>query len=380
MIDTIVMSIPMGEFKIMDYDKFSPSARGLFEPPYYRLGGRGYFECFLNPAKGAEYAPRLTLSKRIRSSGFSIALKIELSLPKLLFGNNFDELDDGDFDALVGKLCYKLAEVGIIITPDNLATATITGIHYGKNIILTGKASANLIIRMLAKLNISKRLDAGHTDFRNDGQAVRYHTNTYELTFYDKVRDLEQAKISEKRAIEQDNKVQLELFSRAELKAIEVLRMECRLNTRKNIKSMLEKCEIRNRDLTFKDLFCKDISRAVLMWFWDDFIQPDLGILLLAERDIKATFTRLKMTGMKEMDILKSCGALYFVKEHGIRGFRENLASKGNTFARINKTLKDVDLRDNYICDCFKAVQFKILEFSRIKLADYKEFMITSKP
>lgn len=375
MIDTIVLSIPMGEFKIMDYDKFAPSARGLFEPPFYRLGGRSYFECFLNPAKGAEYAPRLTLSKRMRAGGFSIALKIELSLPKLLFGNNFDELDDCDFDAVVGRLCYKLAEMGVIITPDKLIDSTVTGIHYGKNIILTGKTTANLIIRMLSKLNISKRLDAGHTDFRNDGQAVRYHTNTYELTFYDKVRDLEQAKTSEKRAIETDNQMQFDLFNRAELKQIEVLRMECRLNTRKNIKNMMSKCGIAVKDATLGELFHKDIARAVLMRFWDDYVEPDLGMVLLAELDIKTTFTRLKLMGMKEMDILKSLGALLFVKQYSIRELKAMLANRGNTFARINKTLRDVDLQDNYLLECFKIIKSDISEFNRVKLADYKELL-----
>ena len=223
---------------------------------------------------------------------------------------------------------------------------------------------------MLSKLNISKRLDAGHTDFRNDGQAVRYHTNTYELTFYDKARDLEQAKISEKRALETDNKMQLDLFSRTELKKMEVLRMECRLNTSKNI---LTKCNLSINNLTLRELFKKSIARAVLIHFWLNYIEPNLGIVLQSEKDIKATFLRLKMAGMKEMDILKSCGALFFVKEHGVRGLKDALASRGNTFARINKMLCNIDLRDNYMTDCFRAIKRDILDFNQVKLADYKD-------
>jgi hypothetical protein len=372
MIDTAVLSVPMGDFEIIDYDKFDPSARGLFEPPFYRLGSHGHFDCKLNPLKGAEYAPRLTLSKRILTGGFSVALKIELSLPKLVFGNNFDELDESDFETVINRLCYKLAENGVIITPDKLANAAVTGIHYGKNIILTDITTANMIIKIMSKLNISKRLDAGHTDFRNDGQAVRYHTNTYELTFYDKARDLEQAKISEKRSMERDNLTQFDLFNRVELKQIEVLRMECRLNTRKSIKSMLTQCGIPFTDMTLRELFNKSVARAILMHFWEKFVEPDLGIVLLAEKDIKATLTRLKMTGMKEMDALKSLGALYFVKEHGIRCLKESLDSRGNTFARINKILKDADLRDKYLCDCFRQIRSDVLLMNRVALADYR--------
>ena len=107
MIDTVVLLIPWEDFKIMDYGTFSPSARGMFEPPYYSLS-RGSFNCIQYPTKSdlieGNYKPRLTLSKRLVCGGYSIALKIEFSAPKLLFGNNFEELKDNDFEAVVIKL------------------------------------------------------------------------------------------------------------------------------------------------------------------------------------------------------------------------------------------------------------------------------------
>ena len=373
MIDTIVISVPIENVVIKDYDVFSPSARGLFEPPYYKLGSRAHFSCVLNPSKLSEYAPRLTLSKRMRAGGFSIALKIELSLPKLMFGNNFDELDDSDLFDLISRLCYKLAENGIIIKPDVLLNTDITGIHYGKNVILTGHATASSIIKILAKLNISKRLDAGHTDFRNDGQAVRFHTNHYELTFYDKMKDLEQAKISEFRAIENDNAVQLDLFSNTIRKSeIEVLRIECRLNNRRNIKVMLDKCKITVENLTFKDLYSKDISTKVLKYFWDNSVESSLNIVILSARSVENTYLQLRMKGLKEMDALKCCGALMFVKENGIRSLKQNLAKNGNTFYRINNTLKTIDFQDNYMYSCFQMIKQAIYENKRIKLDEYK--------
>lgn len=53
------------------------------------------------------YLPRLTLIKAIRNGGFSILLKIEFSIPKLLYCNNFDEVEESDF----GEICWKLQEV-----------------------------------------------------------------------------------------------------------------------------------------------------------------------------------------------------------------------------------------------------------------------------
>jgi len=365
----------MGNFEIMDYDKFTPSAHGLFKAPFYGLGARAHFECHLNPAKDDEYAPRLTLSKRMRAGSFSIILKIELSLPKLLFGNNFEELSDTDFPRIIEKLCYKLAENGVIVTPDTLKTAQITGIHYGKNIVLTNITTANLIIRTLAKLNISQRLDAGHTDFRNDGHAVRYHTNTYEFTFYDKAKDLAQARISERRALESDNRVQLGLFDVKELRTIEVLRMECRLNTRHSIRTVLGKCGITVQALTFEALFSKNIAQAVLLYFWETFVEPDLGLVLLAEHDIQTTFTKLQISGMKEIDILKCCGALIFIRNHGIRSLRESLGRQSNAFARIKKLLSSIESQQDYLLNCFKLIKQALLSFEQVKLADYQTAM-----
>lgn len=41
MIDTIALTLNEGMFTIVEHDKFSPSTRGLYSPPYYTLGGRG---------------------------------------------------------------------------------------------------------------------------------------------------------------------------------------------------------------------------------------------------------------------------------------------------------------------------------------------------
>ena len=108
MIDTIVLTIPEDKYTILDHDKFSPSTKGLFESPYYRLGSRSNFNCKQNPTKTellkGIYRPRLTVTKRIRKGYFDIPLKIEFSIPKLIYGNNFDELSDTDFSDIILKL------------------------------------------------------------------------------------------------------------------------------------------------------------------------------------------------------------------------------------------------------------------------------------
>ena len=68
----------------------------------------GLFKAVANPSsenkKKGIYQPRLTYTERPVRGGKNYELAIELSLPKLMFNNNFSELDDADFEAVVKNL------------------------------------------------------------------------------------------------------------------------------------------------------------------------------------------------------------------------------------------------------------------------------------
>jgi hypothetical protein len=133
MLDTIALTLDQMQFEILEMDRFSPSARGLFQPPYYALGGRGNFSCYQNPTKteiaNGTYKPRLTLTKRMVQGGYSITLRVEFSAPKLLLGNNFDELESHDFGKVLYKLHGRLKEMGVRVAADVLRYARVSAIH-----------------------------------------------------------------------------------------------------------------------------------------------------------------------------------------------------------------------------------------------------------
>ena len=82
------------------------------------------------------YKPHLTLTHRMGIHGRAEnVLRIELSLPKLLFGNNFDELQHKDFAAIIDKLVAVLSTMGVTVTAEALAHAPVeferlNGSHY----------------------------------------------------------------------------------------------------------------------------------------------------------------------------------------------------------------------------------------------------------
>lgn len=271
MIDTIVLTLNRAAFSIIKPEKFVPAAHWACE----YLSFTKNLQSKQNPIKkellNGIYKPRLTLYNRtVQTSGLGPYLRIELSLPKLFFGNNFSELRLKDFQSLAKKLVVILSEMGIQTTIDALASASVSVIHYSKNIALTDGSTPYHYIQKIKEANIKLSLDTNQTDYRNEGYVYKWHTNTYEVVFYDKIKDLEKAKISEKRALEKDNVLQFSLLHAfKKRKKFELLRMEVRLNTRKKIKQLFKKLNIR-ADLTFKKLFKPAISKKILLHYLDE--------------------------------------------------------------------------------------------------------------
>ena len=88
MIDTIVLILTPDSFAVTNPNLFEPSAHWIFSKDF-----KGSIRSIQNPHKRelAEgiYKPRLTLTNRFSRDGMQASLKIELSLPKLFFGNNY---------------------------------------------------------------------------------------------------------------------------------------------------------------------------------------------------------------------------------------------------------------------------------------------------
>jgi hypothetical protein len=380
MIDTIVLTIPKDKYTILDHNKFDPSTIGLFESPYYRLGARGNFKCTQNSTKTelqkGIYKPRLTITKRIRKGFFDIPLKIEFSIPKIIYGNNFDEIQDNDFDNVIKILKIKLNEMGIIINNMDLINSQVSAIHFSKNIALTDYSTCSMIINELSKINLTKRLDLDKTSYRNEGQIIHYHCNSYEIVIYNKIKDLEQSRISEKRSIESDNLIQLNLFDNLKIeKPFEVLRIEVRLNTREKIKQVLKTVNI-TTEITFKNLFNKDISKNVVCYYWQN-IESDINICSI---DVKSPSNTLGMIinsniGIKPSKALKLLSAIIIGQEVGFRTLRNilNLNGKNNDYwYKLLKELKEVTFPKGQKYQSIKEISKSIRSFAPLSLKYYQ--------
>lgn len=293
MIDTVVLILAKDQFTITNPDAFTTSARWTFKD-YAAHGMQSKQNPTARELKAGIYKPRLTLRNGIDAHGvFTLTLKIELSLPKLLFGNNFQELRQKDFDAVTQKLVATLSVMGVTTNVEALEHAPVSAIHYGKNIQLTDGSTPYHFISKIKEANITLTRDTNQTDFRNEGHCYKWHCNAYEVLFYDKIKDLEKAKTSVKRAIEKDSAVQLHLFDALrKKKKFEVLRMEVRLNKRTKIKQLFEGLNIKS-DLTLKSLFKPATAKKVLLHYLDELETQRPALLDMRFTNDKSLLTAL---------------------------------------------------------------------------------------
>jgi len=345
MIDTITLRLNEPEFKISNHKKFSPSSEGLFFPPYSKMGGKAYLDCYQNPTRkelqNGDYRPQLTLRKTWVDGIPRIFLYIQFSAPKVIYNNNFDELTDEDFGYLADRLQSKLAVMGVLTTSKDIINAPVVKIHYGKNILLTPFVIPYMITKEAGKIDFDLRYDLAEKDYMNSGQSVRFHTKEFEFILYDKKKDLEKAKNGE-RSIEADSDVQLNLFEKfIPKKSFEILRIEARLNTTQKIKKELN---LSQEELTFKRLFKSDIAIGILNKYWNIIIENYQ--LMNFDIENKEKFLASFIVNNKDSKIssaLSTYAFLEFSKELGIRRFRTILEHKYDKRswyslkARINK-------------------------------------------
>jgi len=297
MIDTIVLTLTQDMYQITQLDAFTPSAGWILKHSSAHYSG---IQSKQNPTKKellrGIYKPRLALAQYPTSrTTFEPMLKIELSLPKLVYGNNFDELSYKDFKQVTEKLVAVLATMGIVVARDTLAKASVAAIHYSKNIPLTDGSTPYHYINKMKEANVKLSLDTNQTDYRNEGHSYKWHCNSYEIAFYDKIKDLEKSQQSSRRAIEKDNELQRHLVKSFEMRhKLEFLRMEVRLNKRAKIKELFKELGIAAR-LTFKRLFKPAIAKRVLLHYLDKLESKRLALLDYTPKSDKALLVGLIM-------------------------------------------------------------------------------------
>ncbi len=296
MIDTVKLTMNLSKplrGSDLDFQLFREKAKGVIQ---------GIYNPTAKMKETGKYYPRLTYIERpVRSGGKSYQLAVEFSIPKLVFNNNFDELTDEDFPVVLKTLSGVLREMkSLWLFTCQIEKLEVSKIDYSRNIVLDNGMPVSYITNLVRRADISKVYDVEKDSFRNGGHIFHIHTNGLDIALYDKIEDLKQSIKSPKRAYEKDGLIQQNLIDAFNANTkLAVLRIEVRLNSKKQIRSMLEKVNIPSDDLTFGKLFSSDISRKIIEYHWQkilskipkaqlDFSKPEnILVKLLANDNVR---------------------------------------------------------------------------------------------
>lgn len=353
MVDTIKLLLTISDPLQLNGNGFSPTLAELVQSKKYNG------KAVLNPPKAyaamGKYMPRLTMHKRPSKSGPVYQLAIELSAPKMIFGNNFDEITEQHLDQLVTAIQDTLFElIGRKFFRGQLLQADLGAWHPCKNIVFLDFTAASTIINTIGKLDISQVYDFQHTNFR-DGHVAHIHCNSLDIAFYDKMADLRKAKISDKRAIEKDNRIQLGLFDKiSEHQPLEVVRYEVRLNGKPAIKRAFPELAEHNLETLFKQSLC----RQILIKHWKK-LTASVDLLAL---DVKQPYELLTNYMAENPEAtpqatLAAVAGLMVISQVGVMGLRTALEAKFGSHSQVWHRIKHI----------FKAPQaYRFTHFQRI--------------
>jgi hypothetical protein len=341
MIDTVCLLIPKEKLIVLDMSSYGVPSWDLHSKTDQ------YDKFVKNPSKRDKdsglYFPRLTGYKR---KGFrqESNVRIEFSVPKLLYLNNLDELNDKDFVEVIEVLQDRLQRMGISATKSVLQTASVSSVHFSRNIQLEDGYTVTHLISEMNKVNLRKSFDFAKTRFINDGQSLYAHTTTHQMVVYDKVSDLNKDK---KRAIDKDQTLyQRSLFEELskDTELREILRFEIRLNHKQKMNKILEDLGY-NKNPTFKDVFNAEMSRKVVESYWLRLIKErNLGLfsISVSVKDILRTLF-LADKKLKPKQAIYLLGLFQLAKdEDGMRQLRTIVSKRSHdrTWYRISKDIQ----------------------------------------
>lgn len=278
MLDTLILTIEIGDPKLQkiiaksSFDNWSPSLRSAFVPPFAKISGNSatyHLNTTKMDKKLGTYTPRLTLYVQRVTGGYRRLLYVEFSAPKLLYGNNFAEIGVSDYGNLCKILSDSLAKKGVYLSPNQLRYAEMKAVHYAKNVVFINGTKPTSVISYLKKTEINLHKKTCETKYLNGGDALHIYTNSRGLCVYDKLKELEKARKTEKGNLEKDSWCQqsyVKEFLATAPKPFEVLRIESRLLNRETIVKELRSLGVNVSDRPrLKDMYDLSIAKAILL-------------------------------------------------------------------------------------------------------------------
>lgn len=386
MIDTVVITLHETQFKIFEscYGSFSPDVRNFFHPPFVNFGAGKHAKATRNPLKyeisKRGYLPRLTLWKGVHGPGVvDCLLHVEFSVPKLVYGNNFDEIDDSPemFDYICQSLAGRLLFMGVCVDKEVLKHATVKTIHYGKNVVLTDHTRAGAVVRDIAMCNVTTQKQADIQRFKNGGEVAHFYNSSSAFVAYDKLSEMDKAKRTTKDLVERDYECQLTLFDDVDIPSpFEVLRIEQRYTNKKAIRVAYKAINVDlGEAITFDKLFSLEYAKKIMLYEFGRIKSRYPAVLLGKPIPAFIADLQIKNPDITSANLMKIAGYKMLL-DTGItaREVRNIYGFTSSQWSRFNAMMNKLDMT-KIEHNGFACIDEALDKFKPIRLEDYFENM-----
>jgi hypothetical protein len=292
-------------------------------------------------------------------------LIIQASLPKIVYGHSLLEVDETLYELILHKIKHHAQEFGVNLFDEQISEAIVTRVDFSKVVKLPKPNNAKQFIQNLSSSGYRPRADLTKRDIRNgrDGFWIKFYNKSSSLTIYDKVAEIcNQGYTKEEKELSELNK--LGKLSNSTIK------FEVSLQKKRKVTNLLNKLLNQNKDYyTFKDIFNKEISQKVLIYYLHESFNNEVDFLTQFKDDkevrslvrnlygyqnkssIYFLWKEIQERGVdivfKEIKLLHGSSKLNTVKQNLKSLNSLILELKGNPFApvkHLNESLSKFDL------------------------------------
>lgn len=311
--------------------------------------------------RSKDYFPSL----RIRRRGYNKEyLYIEFSAPKLLFGNNLEELSQEDIPRLFEILQITLEKMGVSISITELSKARVVKVHFGKNIILPSNIFPSILIDKLRGTNWNNRFSGLIRDYNNNGSSLRIGNKSREIIIYDKVAELTQEKANK------------QLVTLVRNNGVQILRLEIRLKMESVIlrELALEKDNNNLVELT-SHYFLTNLCKS----YWD-ILAKDLVSFSYEDISLETIYAEIIMSNPKmRIRTVNNIFAMYVLtKEIGLKRVREIIEYRYSreTWYSLNQLMKKLPIGKN-TKNWITEIERQLTNYKPIRLINFtKQYKI----
>ena len=359
--DTIVIVLNRSQYKVADITKFKPHFKPINAmDTNQRIQFANEYKCQRsykqNPSvelrRNGTIYPFLTIYERLRRIDHQCDLHISVSLPKLLYGHSFQNVYKDNAEQILGTLVKRLADMGIATTKTNLRNGHINTVHFAENILMPTEQHLRMFLSRMSQADIGAWFEKNDRHYSNDGHAVRFHSDIFQIVFYMKYYDLFLAKsrsIDKKRSKQE---VDIAIKLKTENRIPPVLRMEVRFAGVRSVTSHFEAVlGINKKRWLFADVLDQNLGLKFLVYYFNKIKEDELNFSLLSTFS-NEDICRIVLEKYKEIDfslVTEALGMFFLLHTLGVKDLREFVKLRKSHATWYRKRRKLVEFIHRYV-------------------------------